>query len=256
MTVTIAIAGKGGTGKTTLAALLIRHLRDQHAGSILAIDADPASNLNAVLGLPLERTVGDIREDTSDKARANKLEAGVAKQDLLDYEINLSLVEGEGVDLLAMGRPEGPGCYCAANNMLRTIVDRIAGSYDWVVIDNEAGLEHLSRRTTRDVDELIIVSDPSLRGITTAARVVELIAELKTKVGTHHLIVNRATNGLTPELQAAIAGGGLNLLATLPADTALAALDAAGKPLVELPADSPVSTAFAGILDDILAQKG
>ena len=183
MTVTIAVAGKGGTGKTTIAALLIRSLLERGLRPVLAIDADPASNLNTVLDLPLERTVGDIREDTSEKARSGQLEAGVAKADLLDYEINASLVEGEGVDLLAMGRPEGPGCYCAANTMLRTIVDRIAGSYECVVIDNEAGLEHLSRRTTRDVDVLLIVSDPTVRGLTTAGRVVELIGELKTKVG-------------------------------------------------------------------------
>ncbi len=155
MTFTIAIAGKGGTGKTTLAGLLIDLLRQAGASPILAIDADPASNLNTVLDLPLERTVGDIREDTSEKARSGRLDAGVAKQDLLDYEINSSIVEGEGVDLLAMGRPEGPGCYCAANNMLRIIVDRISAGYEYVIIDNEAGLEHLSRRTTRDVDVLL-----------------------------------------------------------------------------------------------------
>ena len=119
MTTTIAVAGKGGTGKTTLAGLLIRRLAEAQAGPILAIDADPASNLNTVLDLPLEKTVGDVREETSEKARANLLEAGIAKSDLLDYEINSSLVEGVNVDLLAMGRPEGPGCYCAANNMLR-----------------------------------------------------------------------------------------------------------------------------------------
>ena len=168
MTTTIAVAGKGGTGKTTLAGLLVRRLAEAQAGPILAIDADPASNLNTVLDLPLEKTVGDVREETSEKARANLLEAGIAKRDLLDYEINSSVVEGVGVDLLAMGRPEGPGCYCAANNMLRAIVDSIADSYQWVVIDNEAGLEHLSRRTTRDVDLLFVVSDPTIRGITTA----------------------------------------------------------------------------------------
>ncbi len=209
MTVTIAVAGKGGTGKTTIAALVIRSLLERGLRPVLAIDADPASNLNTVLGLPLERTVGDIREDTSEKARSGQLEAGVAKADLLDYEINASLVEGEGVDLLAMGRPEGPGCYCAANTMLRTIVDRIAGSYECVVIDNEAGLEHLSRRTTRDVDVLLIVSDPTVRGLTTAGRIVELIGELKTKVGRHYLVVNRAPDGLAPELEEVIARYGL-----------------------------------------------
>ncbi len=175
MTSTIAVAGKGGTGKTTIAGLLIRRLAAAQAGPILAIDADPASNLNTVLDLPLEKTVGDVREETSEKARANLLEAGIAKRDLLDYEINTSVVEGVGVDLLAMGRPEGPGCYCAANNMLRAIIDTIADSYPWVVIDNEAGLEHLSRRTTRDVDVLFIVSDATVRGITTAGRVAALV---------------------------------------------------------------------------------
>ena len=171
MTMTIAVAGKGGTGKTTLAGLLVRRLAAEGAGPILAIDADPASNLNTVLGLPLEKTVGDVREETSAKARDNLLEAGIAKRDLLDYEINSSVVEGVGVDLLAMGRPEGPGCYCAANNMLRAIIDTIADSYPWVLIDNEAGLEHLSRRTTRDVDVLFIISDATVRGITTAGRI-------------------------------------------------------------------------------------
>jgi CO dehydrogenase maturation factor len=247
MTTTIAVAGKGGTGKTTLTGLLIRCLRERKAGSILAIDADPASNLNAVLGMNLERTVGDVREETADKARSGRLEAGIAKMDVLDYEINDSLVEGDGVDLLAMGRPEGPGCYCAANNMLRNIVDRMTKAYDWVVIDNEAGLEHLSRRTTRDVDVLLIVSDPTLRGITTAGRVVELISELKTQIGKHFLVVNRVTGDLTPELLAAIERLHLNLVGTVPMDPLVAQFDAVGRPMVDLPADSPVCNALRAI---------
>jgi CO dehydrogenase maturation factor len=255
MTVTIAVAGKGGTGKTTICGLLVQRLVAHDSGPVLAIDADPASNLNDVLDLTLDKTVGDIREDTADKARSNKLEAGISKQDLLDYEINASIVEGEGVDLLAMGRPEGPGCYCAANNMLRVIVDRIAKSYSWVVIDNEAGLEHLSRRTTRDVDVLLVVSDPSIRGLTTAGRVVQLIGELKTKVGAHYLIVNRARDGaLTPELEQAIADFGLNLLAVLPDDPAIASFDATGKALVDLPDDSPACRALQTVIDTVLAQ--
>lgn len=249
MTTTIAVAGKGGTGKTTLTGLIIRRLIAAQASPILAIDADPASNLNTVLGLPLDKTVGDVREETSEKARANLLEAGVAKRDLLDYEINSSVVEGVGVDLLAMGRPEGPGCYCAANSMLRTIVDTIADAYPWVVIDNEAGLEHLSRRTTRDVDILFIVSDATVRGITTAGRVRALLDELQTRVGQHYLIVNRAAGALTPELQQAIREHDLELLAVLPNDPAVAALDAAGRPITDLPIDSPLRTAFAQVLD-------
>jgi len=253
MTTTIAVAGKGGTGKTTLAGLLIRRLAEHKTGPILAIDADPASNLNTVLDLPLEKTVGDVREETSEKARANMLEAGIAKSDLLDYEINSSLVEGTNVDLLAMGRPEGPGCYCAANSMLRLIIDKIADSYPWVVIDNEAGLEHLSRRTTRDVDVLFIVSDATVRGITTAGRVAALLGELETKVGRHYLIVNRAAQGLSPELEAAIVDNGLDLLAVLPDDPAVAEFDAAGKPLVGLPADSTLSAALEPVVAAALA---
>ena len=228
MTTTIAVAGKGGTGKTTLTGLLIRCLKEKQAGSILAIDADPASNLNTVLGLPLINTVGDVREDTASLVSKGQMTPGLAKQDHFDYEINQALVEGDGVDLLAMGRPEGPGCYCAANNMLRTIVDRMTKSYDWVVIDNEAGLEHLSRRTTRDVDVLLIVSDPTMRGITTAGRVVDVIGELKTKVGKHYLIVNRVTDDLTPELQQAIVQNKLNLVGTIPLDPLVAQFDAVG----------------------------
>jgi len=253
MTITIAVAGKGGTGKTTLCGLLIRRLAESQAGPILAIDADPASNLNTVLDLPLEKTVGDVREETSEKARANRLEAGISKQDLLDYEINSSIVEGTDVDLLAMGRPEGPGCYCAANNMLRLIVDQIASSYPWVVIDNEAGLEHLSRRTTRDVDVLFIVSDATIRGITTAGRVATMLGELDTKVGRYYLVVNRAAQGLSPELEAAIAENGLDLLAVMPDDPVVAEFDAAGKPLVGLPADSPLSLALDPVVDAALA---
>lgn len=253
MTTTIAVAGKGGTGKTTISGLLIRRLAAAAAGPILAIDADPASNLNTVLDLPLEKTVGDIREETSEKARANLLESGIAKQDLLDYEINSSIVEGTNVDLLAMGRPEGPGCYCAANSMLRLIIDQIANSYPWVVIDNEAGLEHLSRRTTRDVDVLFIVSDATIRGITTAGRVAAMLGELETKVGRHYLIVNRAANGLSPELEAAIKDLGLELLAVMPDDPTVAEFDAAGKALVGLPADSPLSEALDPVVAAALA---
>jgi CO dehydrogenase maturation factor len=252
MTTTIAIAGKGGTGKTTLAGLLVRRLIQAQNGPILAIDADPASNLHAVLDLPLEKTVGDVREETSEQARANLLDAGVSKRDVLEYRVNTSVVEGVGVDLLAMGRPEGPGCYCAANNMLRAILDQIADSYDWVVIDNEAGLEHLSRRTTRDVDVLFIVSDASVRGITTAGRIAAMLDELDTKVGRHYLIINRAGAGLTPQLRAAVAEHGLDLLAVLPDDPQVAAFDAAGRPLGELPADSPMSAAADVVIDAVL----
>ena len=256
MTKTIALAGKGGTGKTTIAGLLVRALIERREGPVLAIDAAPASNLNVVLGLPLERTVGDIREDTTEKARNNLLDASVPKRDLLDYEVNANVVEGVGVDLLAMGRPEGAGCYCAANTMLRGILDRIADSYGWVIIDNEAGLEHLSRRTTRDVDELIIVSDPSVRGITTAGRVLSMVDELQIRVGRSQLVVNRVEpGGLSPEVRAAIAANHLDLMAELPADAELSRLDAAGQPIAGLPADNPMVVAMRAVADGILTPR-
>lgn len=247
MTFTIAVAGKGGTGKTTIAALLVRYLRESGRGTVLAIDADPSSNLNQALGMPLVHSVGDIREEMLDKVGRNALEPGMAKQDYLEYRIAESLVEGNGVDLLAMGRPEGPGCYCAANNMLRLSVDRLAKSYDFVVIDNEAGLEHLSRRTTRDVDVLLVVSDPTVRGLSAAARVVGLVDELKTKVGRSYLVVNRANGALSAPLIAAIEGIKAEFLGTVPLDAGVAELDALGEPLVGIASDSPVYSAVKEI---------
>src|SRR5512146_2977488 len=163
MTKSIAIAGKGGTGKTTIAALLVQLLAQK--GTVLAIDADPSSNLNLALGVELADTVGDVREEMLAAVKGGTFMPGMAKQDYIDLRISESLVESQGFDLLAMGRGEGPTCYCAANNMLRVCIDRLSGAYDYVVIDNEAGLEHLSRQTTQDIDQLIIVSDPTVRGI-------------------------------------------------------------------------------------------
>lgn len=238
MTKTIAVAGKGGTGKTTIAGLIVRYIIDKRLGSVLAIDADPSSNLNIVLGLPDATSVGDVREEMLTQVSTGSMGQGISKQDYLEYKISEALVEGQGVDLLAMGRPEGPGCYCAANNMLRLIVDRLAREYDYVVIDNEAGLEHLSRRTTRDVDIMLIVSDPTMRGVVAAQRVLELINELKTGIGKAFLILNRVDDGLPPQLKEAIDKLGVDLVGVIPRDTMLADFDATGRPLAGLPDDS------------------
>jgi len=165
MTVTIAVAGKGGTGKTTLTALTIKYLLESGRTPILAIDGDPSSNLNLVLGLPLEMTIGQIREEARDQVSTGRFQAGVSKPEYFAYKVSECLVEGDGVDLLAMGRPEGPTCYCAANNMLRSSIDRMGNDYAYVVIDNEAGMEHISRQTTRNVDHLFIVTDATMRGL-------------------------------------------------------------------------------------------
>lgn len=250
MTKTIAVAGKGGTGKTTISALIIDRLRQK--GSVLAIDADPASNLNMALGVPLEETVGDVREEMLASVKGGQFSAGMAKQDYLDIRINEAMVETPEFDLLAMGRPEGPNCYCAANNMLRQCIDRLGNSYDYVVIDNEAGMEHISRQTTRDVDLLLIVSDPSVRGITTAGRTKELVHELRTRVGKIALIVNRAGGSLSPEVEKIIDSYGMELAGIIPTDAAVGELDAGGQPLTQLPPDSPVRKA----VEELLIQLG
>ena len=245
MTTTIALAGKGGTGKTTIAALIIRYLTEQRDGSILAIDADPASNLNLVLGMDVDQTVGDIREEMIDLvqssgALAGSMPGGMSKQDYLDYQIQMSLVEGDQVDLLAMGRPEGPGCYCAANQMLRVIVDRLEKQYGYVVIDNEAGMEHLSRRTTRDVDVLLLVTDPTQRGLIAARHMRDMVPELEIGVRHVYLVVNRLRGELPAPLAQAVEEAGLTLLGTVPDDPAMAEFEFTGRPLVELPAETAV----------------
>ncbi len=249
MSKTIAVAGKGGTGKTTISALIIDHLVRRGRGSVLAIDADPSTNLNLALGVSLEDTVGDVREETATAAGGSGAMGGLSKWDYLDYRINEALVEESGFDLLAMGRPEGPGCYCAANNILRSSVDRLSDAYDYVVIDNEAGLEHLSRRTTRDVDVLFLVSDPTLRGLIAAGRVAELIDELKTGVGATYLIVNRVLgDGLPEPLLKTIDEYNLKLVGLVPADPAVNQLDALGEPVVRLPDDAPSRVSLERIL--------
>lgn len=252
MTKTIAVAGKGGTGKTTISALVIDYLAKQGKGSVLAIDADPSTNLNLALGVPLYDTVGDVREETATAVGGARAMGGMSKWDYLDFRINESLVEEMAFDLLAMGRPEGPGCYCAANNILRTSVDRLSDAYDYVVIDNEAGLEHLSRRTTQDVDLLLLVSDPSLRGIIAAGRVAELVDELKTTVDKIYLIVNRVSGDTLPEpLMKAIEEHKLTLVGLIPADPAVNELDGLGEPIVKLPEDAPIRRSLEAILSAV-----
>lgn len=250
MTTTIAIAGKGGTGKTTLSGLLIRHLARHKGGKILAIDADPSSNLHLVLGLPLTQTVGDIREDARDG-----VQLGQTRQDFLSYAVRMAVEEGDEFDLLAMGRPEGQGCYCAANHLLRTIIDGINRGYDWVVMDNEAGMEHLSRRTTRDVDHLLLISDPTLRGLAAAEAMVALSKELEINVRNTYLVINRVQGKLPSSLQDRIALLGVPLLAVLPYDPLVAEFDSQGRPLIELPPDTPISRAVVETMQKLLGNQ-
>lgn len=261
MTTTIALAGKGGVGKTTVAGMVIKYLAQNQTGSILAIDADPSSNLNMVLGLDLEWTVGDIREDmlqqvksslAQDGAAMGSLPGGINKRDYLEYHVRSSLAEGSRFDLIGMGRGEGPGCYCAVNHNLREVVDGLSRHYDYVVIDNEAGMEHLSRRTTRDVQHLLIISDPTQRGLVAAQRIADMSKELDIHIEKAYLILNRVPNGVPTELQDFVSKLGLPLLGTIPNNSELTTFEYSGRPLVDLPDQSPVYQSVAGIMKKIL----
>jgi CO dehydrogenase maturation factor len=242
MTKTIAIAGKGGTGKTTVAALLIKFLSQQ--GLVLAVDADPSINLSQALGLPLDdsKTVGRIREKMTEDVSKGRFSPTITKPEYLFSKIMESLVESKGFDLLAMGRPEGPGCYCASNEFLRASLDRLVKDYkyNYIVMDCEAGMEHISRQTTRDVDVLLIMSDPTIKGVTTAARMKKLIEELRSNLGKVGIIINRVRGELSPEIKKAIDESGLQVIALIPEDSDMAGLEMKGRPITELPQESPL----------------
>ncbi len=248
MGITIAVAGKGGTGKTTFAALIVKCLKENTTGSILAVDGDPSSNLHLALGLPLEETVGHIREDTLAQIQSGSFQSGISKADYLELRINKALVEGDRVDLIAMGRPEGPGCYCAANAILRNVIDRLKSDYDYVVIDNEAGMEHISRQTTQNVDVLFVISDPTVRGIMAARGIVELARELGTRIRKAYLVVNKVNGELPEPLREKIVEVGLELIGTLPSEPRIAEFDLVGRPIVELDRDSPLYRAVEEIM--------
>lgn len=262
MTTTIAVAGKGGVGKTTIAAMIIKYLSQTQNGAILAIDADPSSNLNMALGLDLEWTVGDIREDmleqvksslTTGGAAMGALPGGVSKREYLDYQIRNSVAEGARFDLIAMGRSEGPGCYCAVNHNLREVIDSLSRNYRYVVIDNEAGMEHLSRRTTRDVQHLLIISDPTLRGLVAAERIAELSRDLDINIENAYLVINRLEDGIPPALEARVTALDLPLLGVIPPDEIMVEFELTGRPLIELAEESPVYQAVAAMMEKILS---
>jgi len=262
MTITIALAGKGGVGKTTVAGMVVKYLVQEKSGSILAIDADPSSNLNMVLGLDLDWTVGDIRENLLEQVQSSlvqggaamgSLPGGVTKRDYLNYEIRNSLAEGDRFDLIAMGRGEGGGCYCAVNHNLREVIDSMSRHYEWVVIDNEAGMEHLSRRTTRDVQHLLVVSDPTQRGLVAAQRILEIRNELDIQIENVYLILNRLPRGEIPDaLMAEVEKMGIPFLGAIPANADLVNFEFSGRPLVELGDESPVYQKVKAMMEKVL----
>ncbi len=244
----IAVAGKGGVGKSTLAALVVRYLIGRQETPVLAVDADPNSTLAEKLGVKVDVTIGDIRED----ALHNKYEApaGVPKQRAVEYQVEQTLVEGNGFDLVVMGRGEGPGCYCSLNNMLRTFLQELSSRYKHVVLDNEAGMEHLSRRTNDKVDLMLVVSDPTPTSLQAARRISGLATQFGIVKGRMGLIVNRTPAGSFSKEQA-MSATGLELIGCVPEDPLVRELELSSKPLLGLPPESEAVSAIEEILTGI-----
>ncbi|MCX5698737.1 MAG: AAA family ATPase [Candidatus Omnitrophica bacterium] len=241
----IALAGKGGTGKTTIAALIIRALKEKKLGSVLAIDADPNSNLGEVLGVPAGDNLGAILDQIS--ADPNKVPAGMAKERFIQHQVQTTIQEEDGFDLLSMGKPEGPGCYCYVNNVLRGLMIKLIKDYDYIVVDNEAGLEHLSRRTSRFADILIVVSDASSVGLKSAKRIIELVNTLKFEVKKSFLLINRFNKNI-PEDK--IKETGLEYLGNLPLEPQIEELSLQGRSIFDLKSDAQILTALSLILSN------
>jgi CO dehydrogenase maturation factor len=250
MPFTIGLAGKGGTGKTTIAGLLIKYLVEKGKTPVLAVDADANSNLNEVLGLQVSDTLGSAREEMK-----KGVATGMTKDVFMEMKLEHSVVEAKGFDLIVMGRPEGAGCYCAANTLLTQYLQRLIGNYPFVVIDNEAGMEHISRLTTKDVDILLIISDSSRRGILSAARIAQLTEELGLRIGRKCFIINQAKDGETETLKKAAAEYKLDLVGIIPEDSRLRDFDLKGRPTIELDGDSKSVIVAYKIFDEILNDK-
>ena len=249
----IAVAGKGGTGKTTLSALMIRYLKKNGRVPVLAVDADPNANLADALGLKVRQSLGKAREEFFETKM--NLPPGMTKETYLEMKLHETLIESQGVDLLVMGRPEGPGCYCYANNILRRHMDLLAQNYPYVIMDNEAGMEHLSRRTTQGVDYLLFLSDYSLKGIRTVGKIRELIAELKLSVKETYLLVDRAPGEMTPGFREEVGRQGVEFLGTVPVDPLIFEYDLSGKPLLDLPDDAQSVRVVAEMMDRMMNGK-
>jgi CO dehydrogenase maturation factor len=237
MSTIIAIAGKGGVGKTTIAAMLIRALHDKTGKVIMAVDADPNSNLGEKLGIEVEKTVGDLREDLLRKSE--EVPIGQSKQDFVRYQMQLATVEGSSFDLLTMGRPEGPGCYCFINNILRTFIDQAMEKYDHVVIDNEAGMEHLSRRTTKRMDAFLVVSDNTKVGVETAVRILKLAQEMGIEIGRTTLILNKVIGDVHPSIKDLVQASPFGHVVVLPNDRDVENTSIEGRSILELAGTNP-----------------
>jgi CO dehydrogenase maturation factor len=248
MPYSIALAGKGGTGKTTIAGMLIKYLVDKGKSPVLAVDADSNANLNEVLGLQLSDTLSNAREEM----KKGVVPGGMTKDVFMSMKLQQSIVEGEGFDLIVMGQPEGSGCYCAANSLLVAFLDKLLHNYPYIVMDNEAGMEHISRLTTRNVDILLMVSDTSRRSILSALRIDKLARELKIGVSKSYLIVNQVKEALSPDILQIIQDAGIALAGTIPENTDIYAFDLNGQPTVSIPPENAAVQAAYKIFDSII----
>jgi CO dehydrogenase maturation factor len=246
----IGFAGKGGTGKTTLAGLLVKFLVEHKMTPVLAVDADANANFNDVLGLEYKATLGDARE------KMKKInDPGLTKDVFMAMKLEQALVEAQGFDLIVMGRPEGPGCYCAANTLLTRYLEKLINSYAYMVIDNEAGMEHISRLTFKDLDLLLVVSDPSRRGIQSAVRIFNLTRELDLPVRKTALIINRATSDQFEQLIKAAVATGLDFAGLVPEDQQVLEFDLKGDPIMALEKENKALKAAYGIFDHLLRSQ-
>lgn len=252
MTHTIAVAGKGGVGKTTVCGMLIDYLVRGGKGPLLVVDADANSNLNEVLGVEVETTLGAIREEMAQAELHGTIPSGMTKADYAEFRFNAALAEEDDFDMLVMGRTQGKGCYCYVNGVLKTQVDKYIGAYRYAVIDNEAGMEHIARGTLPHVDTLLLVSDASRRSVQAVARIAEMVNELALKPAKMGLIVNRAPGGvLSDGVREEIEAHGLTLLGVLPQDDAVYEADCDGRPSSKLPESSPMKQALARVLGEL-----
>ncbi len=252
MSYSIAFAGKGGTGKTSLASLTVKYLLAKRKGPVLAVDADSNSCLNEALGVEVHTTIGKLREDSLEAVRVTgDRPGGMPMEQLFDYQVQQSVIEANGFDLLVMGRPEGPGCYCAANHIIRKYTDKLSEGYPYVIIDNEAGMEHLSRRTTNKVNLLLIVSDPTYKGVLAARRINELVDELKLEVDNRALIINRITGNELSQLSDVMEKSGLFFAGAVPQDSLILEFDLQGKAVYQLPEEAVSVVALWSILDSL-----
>jgi len=247
---TIAVAGKGGIGKTTVSALLIRALIERDLSPLLAVDADPNSNLGEVVGIEADRSIGRLQAETL--KQIHDLPAGVPLGRHLEYELHQAIAEGEGLDLLVMGHGEGPGCYCAVNHILRKYLETLRAAYRVTVLDNEAGMEHLSRRVSSGIDLLLVVSDPSPIALRAAGRIARMAGDLELKIGRRGLVLNGLTNGLSPRAEDEAEKTSLEVVGRVPFDDAVQQMSLDGRPIGDLPPDSPALREVSRVLDRLL----